>query len=134
MEAHVTFLSSSFPPAEGEDAELINEGTYGKKLVEWLRLGLPGEGVEPGEVIVEDWGWLLFLKKEGVRAFIGCSTPFEAGQKEQDCHCTISVSVPLLQRLFGSDAAANYLKQVKSALERLIASHPDIHRPEWSEK
>ena len=102
--------------------------------MEWLEPGLAKYGFRTGKPIVEDWGWVLPVEVEGARAFVGCSTPYEAGQKEQECNCTISVTSPLTKRLFGSNPAPAILAGLRSAIEKLIQEHSDIRNPEWSEK
>jgi hypothetical protein len=61
--------SSKFPILPGEEAELVNEGTYGKALAKYLQARLIERGYDVPFVCCEDWGWWVQLKGQ----------PFELG-------------------------------------------------------
>ncbi len=46
----------------GEDAELVNEGMYGKACAQYLKSNLAGRGYSVPFVACEDWGWYLGIK------------------------------------------------------------------------
>lgn len=54
--------SSRFPILPGEEEELVNEGTYGKALVEYLQGKLIKLGYHAPFICCEDWGWWVELK------------------------------------------------------------------------
>src|SRR4029077_15019005 len=72
MLTHLEFRSDKFPPIEGED-QLVNPGVWGKRLADYLREGLHREGIEAGEPIAEDWGWVLPLTDDPFGVWVGCS-------------------------------------------------------------
>lgn len=49
--------SHKFPILPGEEEELLNEGTYGKALAEYLKAKLRERGYTVPFVCCEDWGW-----------------------------------------------------------------------------
>lgn len=54
--------STKFPIQPGEADELVNEGTYGKALAEYLQGRLLELGYEAPFVCCEDWGWWVDIK------------------------------------------------------------------------
>lgn len=123
MQIHYTFDSSAFPPMPGEDSELINEGTYGKALLDWYSKELRTKGIESGEFIVEDFGWYAYLMVGSSKAGVGCSVIHDSESKTQECHLTIEPC-----GLF-----ARFLPSSKTAFEQLVAvtdnalnSNPEI--------
>jgi hypothetical protein len=72
MLTHLEFRSDKLPPVEGED-ELVNPGVWGKRLADFLRQGLRREGIETGEPIAEDWGWVVPLIDDPFGVWVGCS-------------------------------------------------------------
>jgi hypothetical protein len=55
MARHVTFRSSRFE-TRTPAPHFINPHNFGEDVAGWLRSKLPA-GLEPGEVIQEDYGW-----------------------------------------------------------------------------
>jgi len=51
--------SENFPVLPGEDDELVNEGTYGKALAQYLEAGLRERSYDVPFYCCEDWGWWL---------------------------------------------------------------------------
>ena len=49
--------TSKFPVLEGEEAELVNEGMYGKALCLYLEKELPQLNFNVPSFCCEDWGW-----------------------------------------------------------------------------
>jgi hypothetical protein len=71
MKTYVEFRSDRFPPAQGEDHE-INPGLYGKRLAGFLAEGLRRAGFELEEPFPEDWGWVVPIRNEGFKLWVGC--------------------------------------------------------------
>ena len=61
MSKFIHIRSSKFPVLPGEEEELINEGTYGKSLAEYVQSKLRERGYDSPFVICEDWGWWVHL-------------------------------------------------------------------------
>jgi hypothetical protein len=51
--------SEKFPALPGEDDELVNEGTYGKGLAQYLQTRLKERSYDAPSFCCEDWGWWL---------------------------------------------------------------------------
>ena len=63
MSKFIHIRSSKFPVLPGEEEELINEGTYGKSLAEYVQSKLRERGYDAPFVICEDWGWWVHLNE-----------------------------------------------------------------------
>ncbi|MEM7584235.1 MAG: hypothetical protein AAF560_12680 [Acidobacteriota bacterium] len=59
---HIHIKSAKFPILPGEDEELINEGTYGWALAQYLEAQLKARGYDVPFVCCEDWGWWVQLE------------------------------------------------------------------------
>jgi hypothetical protein len=53
--------AAGFVPLPGEDAELVNEGMYGKAVARYLEQALPRLGYEVPGFCCDDWGWWVEL-------------------------------------------------------------------------
>ncbi len=71
--------SSKFPVLPGEDEELVNEGTYGKALCQYLKSQLENRGYGVPFICCEDWGWWVEISGNafatGVRVYATESLP-----------------------------------------------------------
>jgi hypothetical protein len=54
--------SAKFPVLPEEDDELVNEGTYGKALAQYLQARLKDRGYDVPFVCCEDWGWWVQIR------------------------------------------------------------------------
>jgi len=54
--------SAKFPVLPGEDDELVNEGTYGKALAQYLEARLTERSYKVDFICCEDWGWWMEIK------------------------------------------------------------------------
>jgi hypothetical protein len=54
--------SSKFPILPDEKEEIVNEGTYGKALAQYLQIKLKDRGYDVPFICCEDWGWWVELK------------------------------------------------------------------------
>jgi len=61
MDRFIHIRSTAFPILPGEKEELVNQGTYGKALAEYLRGKLTDRGYVSPFVCCEDWGWWVEL-------------------------------------------------------------------------
>ena len=75
------FKSNSFPKYPNEDNEIINPGCWGKRLAEWIQLKLPEKGIQTGEIMAEDWGWVVELDTSDFISFIGCGVSDESDEE-----------------------------------------------------
>ncbi|MBS0471069.1 MAG: hypothetical protein JSR60_08365 [Proteobacteria bacterium] len=58
MNWQIEFESDLFRP-DAQDEGQTNPGIYGRELAEWLKQALAAKGIETGEPVAEDWGWIL---------------------------------------------------------------------------
>ena len=61
MDRFVHITSTKFPIPPGEKEELVNQGTYGKALAEYLQRKLTDRGYTSLFFCCEDWGWWVEL-------------------------------------------------------------------------
>lgn len=54
--------SAKFPVLPGEEDELVNEGTYGKALAQYLEARLKDRGYDVPFICCEDWGWWVQIR------------------------------------------------------------------------
>ncbi len=54
--------SAKFPILPGEAAELVNEGTYGKALAQYLQTRLQERSYDAPFICCEDWGWWVEVR------------------------------------------------------------------------
>ena len=125
MQTHVEFKSDKFPAYEGEEEE-INPGVWGKRLAEYLQHRLPGHGVGVGELIPEDWGWIVELDHEPFRLWIGCACYGDDGYL-----CFIEPSKPFIWRWFKKVETGPGVEPVARALDAILRSDADIHSVRW---
>ncbi len=69
----LTFSSSAFPVAPGEDAE-TNPGIYGKSLAQWLSKQLSARGIAGGEAFAEDFGWCVGVRSGDKGVHVVCTS------------------------------------------------------------
>jgi hypothetical protein len=69
----LSFESTAFPVADGEDAE-TNPGIFGKALAEWLSVRLNERGVPAHPPFAEDWGWCIELANQSQRTGVACAS------------------------------------------------------------
>lgn len=62
MDRFIHIRSTKFPILPGEEAELVNDGMYGKALAEYLQTQLRERGYDAPFACCEDWGWWVELK------------------------------------------------------------------------
>jgi hypothetical protein len=129
MKTHVEFRSDDFPPCDGEEDE-VNPGRYGKRLAEFLVRGLKQQGLEPLEPIAEDWGWVIPIKNDGFKLWIGCGNY----QEYPDAFlCFIEPHLPTVRRFFvlWKIDTSPQVTALQQALDRILSAHPGIRDKRW---
>jgi hypothetical protein len=129
MKTQVEFRSSKFPPYKNEEEE-INPGLWGKRLAEYLVLKLSEQGLSTEELTPEDWGWYIPVKNDGFRLALCCG--HQNGDDDQFL-CFTDPKTPVARRFFKKIDAAPQLSRLVEALERILASDPDIREVVWTE-
>jgi hypothetical protein len=129
MKTHVEFRSDDFPPYDGEEDE-VNPGRYGKRLAEFLVRGLKQQGFEPLEPIAEDWGWVIPIKNDAFKLWIGCGNYQEY---PDGFLCFIEPHQPTVRRfcvLWKIDTSKQ-VTALQQAMDQLMSSHPGIREKRW---
>lgn len=93
MRKFVHIRSAKFPILPGEAAELVNEGTYGKSLAEYVEAKLRERGYEVPFICCEDWGWWVELNCAPF-AFGVCIYSDHSSEGPADFVCAHSVHGP----------------------------------------
>jgi hypothetical protein len=129
MKTQVSFRSGKFPPYDGEQ-EQINPGLWGRRLVEYLVEKLKASGIEAGEPVAEDWGWLLPIPGGPVPMALCCG--HQDGDDDEFLVFT-EPSTPVVRKLFRKVDVSEPLGRLVSALEKILASDPGIHDVQWTD-
>jgi hypothetical protein len=128
LKTHVEFRSNQFPPYAGE-ADEVNPGIYGKRLAEFLARELASKGFAPLQPFAEDWGWVLPLKNDGFRLWIGCAN-YETAD---GFLCFIEPHQPAIRKspfLHKTDTSRQ-VGALQQALDEILAANPSIREKRW---
>lgn len=79
MDRYVLISSQKFPILPGERGELVNEGTYGKALAQYLQAKLKEHAYDVPFVCCEDWGWWVEVRAPFTCGVLVHSEPQGAG-------------------------------------------------------
>ena len=93
MQKFIHIKSAKFPVLPGEKEELVNDGTYGKALAEYLQVRLDQRGYNAPFVCCEDWGWWVELK-DAPFAFGVCIYSGQERNDPVDYVCTDGATGP----------------------------------------
>src|SRR5258706_8359812 len=113
MTTHVEFRSTEFPPYESE-AQEINPGRCGKRLAEFFGRGLASHGFEPAEPVAEDWGWIVPIKNDGFRLWIGCGN---LDEQPDGFLCFIEPHEATIQKFLRKIDTSARVKQLRVAMD-----------------
>lgn len=87
MTASLPFIhikAPKFPVLPGEEQELVNPGTYGKALAQYLETRLTERAHAVPFICCEDWGWWVEVKGlpfvTGVRVYATSDLPEEPAE------------------------------------------------------
>jgi hypothetical protein len=130
MKTHVEFRSDEFPPHEGQEDE-INRGRYGKCVAEFLVRGLKERGFEPLEPVAEDWGWIVPIKNDGFKLWVGCGSYDEY---PDGFLCFIEPHQPTVRRfpfLWKVDTSAK-VTALQAAIDQILNASPSVRDKRWS--
>jgi hypothetical protein len=64
MNSFLLIESERFPVLPGEEDDLVNPGTYGRALGEYLQRRLGDQGYATPLLCAEDWGWWLEVRRD----------------------------------------------------------------------
>lgn len=120
-----TFRSAAFPP-DPTEAEL-GDGPHGMALAFWAEAALREAGLQPGEPVPEDFGWLVDVRGPG-RVVIACGAVEPEGE---DFVLTVE-DVPRRLRRPDPDARALVARAV-AALDAALRADPTITELAWAQ-
>lgn len=139
------FKSDMFSVDPKEDEE-TNPFCYGRELAIWIAARFKALAYEPEEVIAEDWGWCVMLRREPFLLWVGCGN-FQhdfyekVSEKEKATFvpdgtdltwtCFVGSDTPLWtaffwKQLFGKQSTAKDMAQVERELETILKAEPRI--------
>jgi len=127
MKTHVEFRSDRFPAYESEEQE-INPGRYGKRVAEFLAAGLHSHGFETEELIAEDWGWIVPIKNDGFKLWIGCGNYEEY---PDGFLCFIEPHKPAIRRLFRKISTQSRVEALQRAMDAILSESAGIRDKRW---
>jgi hypothetical protein len=128
METLVEFRSDQFPPYDSEQYE-VNPGRYGKRLAKFLQQGLIEKGFEAEEPGAEDWGWIVNIRNDRFRLWIGCGN-YEA-YPDDGFLCFITPHTPTIRRFFRKIDISVQVRQLRDAIDDVLTAVPGIRGKRW---
>lgn len=128
MKTYVEFRSDRFPPCENEFGKM-NSGKFGQRLAEFLRLELQKRGMYTGEPFAEDWGWIVPIRNENFKTWVGCANYEEYSN---GFLCFIEPRVPMVRRFFFRkiDTTA-FIEAIRNAIEDSLKNNSGISDIKW---
>jgi len=129
MKTQVSFRSSKFPPVDGEEDE-INPGLWGRRLADYLVEKLPAAGVQPAEIVAEDWGYYIPIRSDGCKMAICCG---HQNGDDDEFLCFTDPSEPIEKKLFKTIDHSVELSRLTQAIQQVLAADPEIRDVVWSE-
>ena len=127
MKTFVEFRSDKFPAYEGEEED-INPGLWGRKLAEYFVEHLPRYGIEPEEIVAEDWGYYIPIKNDGPRLAICCG--HQSGE-DNEFLCFTDPNEPVVRKLFKRIDLSQSLRPILTGMAHLLAADPEIRDIKW---
>ena len=141
MNTRVEFRSTAFPKYETEDEEIVNPNRWGKRLAEFVRDNLPSYGVATGNMVCEDWGWLVNTTNEEFPLWVGCG-PLddftESGEVTGDSSATafclfVTAEPSFFKKLFKRIDTGPPVTKVVAALEKMVSDRDEFEEIEWGD-
>lgn len=117
-----------FPILEGEDAEIVNEGMYGKALCLYLERELPKSGLGVTSFTAEDWGWWIEVKRNDFILGLQIYSDTEAGQNPEAYAVMSSVTKgrKWSWKKFRKIDITDDVVEIMNTVERVLSGDPEI--------
>ena len=113
-----------FPSIEGE-SQLVNPGVWGKRLADFLR----EEGIETGEPIAEDWGWVVPLIDDRFGVWVACCN---CEEYPDGFWCFLYPHKMSLRRLFSRRAELrSWVTALRQAIDKVLSEDSGVHAKRW---
>ncbi len=118
--------SAKFPLLPDEEAEVINPGTFGKALAEYLKTQLEAKGYEVPFICCEDFGWWTEVNLQPVSVGIACRR-----SHEDPGPCDFAVAIDSDEkrwswRTFRKVDLSTQLEQLAEDLRAVFEHDPEI--------
>ena len=117
----LTFSSSAFPIAPGEDAE-TNPGIYGKALAQWLSTQLGARGIPCGEAFAEDFGWCVGVTSDDKGVHVVCAS----GETSDTWRVFCFTERGFFEKLRGRPDATEALEHVFDAVKDCLSAAAEV--------
>jgi hypothetical protein len=127
---YVTFQSELFPAYPGEEDE-TNPGRFGKRLAEFLVVGLRKAGITCKAPGPEDWGWRIDVQNEAFPLWIGIGV--EDGSSESFI-CYVEPGEPVIRRFFKKIETRGPVEAVQKAMDAALKEEPGVRELRWQTK
>ena len=124
---HVTFVSNAFPVEPGEDKE-TNPGIYGKALAAWVAQKLRDRGIPVAEVLPEDFGRIVIIRRKPFMLWIGCAS---MDNSHTEWQMLIALELGLLGRLFHRKEGQEERDRLREHLHAVVAEIPGVADVQW---
>jgi len=124
----IEIRTKKFPVLEGEEDEIVNEGTYGKALCQYLEKKLPGAGLTVPFFTAEDWGWWIEVKDGEFVLGLQIYANVEEGQNPESYAIMSSVSKERIwswKKLRKIDMAHNVV-EIMDKIEHILMQDAEI--------
>lgn len=127
MSAGIHIRSTRFPVLPGEDAENVNDGTYGKALATYLSSSLTERGWNVPLVCAEDWGWWVEIGGQPFGLGLCCYGASDAGDRPE-LYVKVSRSGGRMWswRQFRTIDTTARVEELLAAVQAILAADPDI--------
>lgn len=127
MRTHLEFTAERFG---GPDARpnSINDTIYGAELAEFLSAAVRAKGLD-GNVIEEDWGWIVEIKSDPFPVWLGCASYGE----DSGWLVFIEPSKPEIRRWFKKIDTRAEVEAAAGMLEEILINAGATHLVWWSD-
>ena len=119
--------SAKFPPLPGEEEELVNPGTYGKALAEYLQEKLRARAYDSPSICCEDWGWWVTVCLPDKTIGLSC---YRAHDKDGECEFACSTSLEKARswswKRFRFVDLSDQLGRLDADLKAILEEDPEI--------
>jgi hypothetical protein len=127
VKTEVQFRSDRFPAYESE-LHAINPTRYGKRLAEFVAGGLRLHGFGVGELLAEDWGWVVPIENEEFKLWVGCG-------RHDEYHdgflCFIKPDRPVIRKMFRRIETRARVEAVQKAIDAVLTESAGIREKIW---
>lgn len=115
------FVTTTYFGVESEEDHRTSPGRFGKAFSHWVADRLRERGETVGQVIPEDFGWVVQLQNQPVRFWIGCGNR-EGSASEWGAYVVAEPS--LLQRLLRLVDVRPEVERLSIVLQSILAAVP----------